>query len=52
MIKGLAMSQVVEPSSEPPSGRKGRLLDEVREVLRTLHYSYRTERTYLYRRAG
>jgi len=27
---------------------KPRLLDQVREVLRRLHYSYRTEKTYRY----
>jgi integron integrase len=38
----------VDPDKEPPSGgRPPRLLDQVRDKLRTLHYSYRTEQQYL-----
>jgi site-specific recombinase XerD len=44
------MPQVFDPPSERPSfeQRPPRLLDQVRQALRVLHYSYRTERTYLY----
>jgi integron integrase len=44
------MPQVFDPPSERASfeQRPPRLLDQVRQVLRVLHYSYRTERTYLY----
>ncbi len=31
----------------PPVGGKPRLLDEVRNVIRRLHYSIRTEQTYV-----
>jgi len=34
-----------EQPTSPPQGRK--LLDVVRDVLRTKHYSYRTEQTYV-----
>ncbi len=38
----------MDPDKEPPSGgRPPRLLDQVRDKLRTLHYSYRTEQQYL-----
>jgi site-specific recombinase XerD len=38
----------VDPDKEPPSGgRPSRRLDQVRDKLRTLHYSYRTEQQYL-----
>jgi integron integrase len=38
----------VDPDKEaPPGGRPPRLLDQVRDKLRTLHYSYRTEQQYL-----
>jgi hypothetical protein len=38
----------VDPDKEtPPGGRPPRLLDQVRDKLRTLHCSYRTEQQYL-----
>lgn len=38
----------MDPDKEPPAGgRPPRLLDQVRDKLRTLHYSYRTEQQHL-----
>jgi integron integrase len=38
----------MDPHKDPtPTGRPPRLLDQVRDKLRTLHYSYRTEQQYL-----
>ena len=38
----------MDPHKDPaPTGRHPRLLDQARDRLRTLHYSYRTEQQYL-----
>jgi hypothetical protein len=38
----------LDPLQDPaPAVRPPRLLDQVRDTLRTLHYSYRTEQQYL-----
>ena len=38
----------MDPHEDPaPTGRPPRLLDQARDKLRTLHYSYRTEQQYL-----
>jgi len=42
------MTQLVDSSAGPDDAPKLRLLDVVRATLRRLHYSYRTEQTYLY----
>ena len=34
-------------TNPPPSTKQKKLLDQVRDVLRTKHYSYRTEQTYI-----
>ena len=42
------MTVVLPPSSNPPIPQSPRLLDQVRSRLRVLHYSLRTEETYIH----
>ena len=36
------------PNQSPPTAPKPKLLDQVRQVIRTLHYSDRTEKAYVH----
>jgi len=40
--------RAMQEVTREPSRQRPRLLDQVRETLRKKHYSYRTEKTYLY----
>ena len=42
------MESVVDKKPENVSQNKPRLLEQVRDVLRYLHYSYRTEQAYIH----
>ena len=42
------MEKESNSGNAPAAAKEPRLLDRVREVLRGMHYSYRTEKTYRY----
>jgi hypothetical protein len=44
---GISVSQPALTASAPSSSAKPKLLDQVRQAIRTRHYSYMTEKAYV-----